>query len=104
MWSSIISRKRTRFNQLRRSSCSNGDFPKRSPGSLASLRWLRRPGFLNWSTALTGEELAAAIERMLGVNVLIVESEQKIFSAMIALKEGRSSFADALIGALGAKV
>ena len=59
---------------------------------------------MNWSTALTGEELAAAIERMLGVNVLIVESEQEIFSAIIAVKEGRGSFADALIGALGAKV
>jgi hypothetical protein len=35
---------------------------------------------------------------MLGVNVLIVESEQEIFSAMIAVKEGRGSFTDALIG------
>ena len=35
---------------------------------------------------LTAEELAAAIERMLGVNVLIVESEQEVFTAMIAVK------------------
>jgi predicted nucleic-acid-binding protein len=32
-----------------------------------------------------------------------VENEQEVFSAMIALKEGRGSFADALIGALGAR-
>jgi predicted nucleic-acid-binding protein len=50
------------------------------------------------------QEFAAAIERVLGVNVQIVESEQEIFSAMIAVKEGRGSFTDALIGALGAKV
>ena len=41
---------------------------------------------------------------MLEVNVLVVESEQEVFTAMIAVKEGRGSFADALIGALGAKV
>ena len=40
---------------------------------------------------------------MLEVNVLIVESEQEVFTAMIAIKEGRGSFADAIIGALGAK-
>jgi predicted nucleic-acid-binding protein len=53
---------------------------------------------------LRGEELAAAIERMLQVDVLVLESEQEIFAAMIALKEGLGSFADALIGALGAEV
>src|ERR1700682_421411 len=49
-------------------------------------------------------DIAAAIERLLQTDVLVVESEQEVFTAMIALKEGRGSFADALIGALGAKV
>ena len=53
---------------------------------------------------LTAGELAAAIERMLEVNVLVVESEQEVFTATTAVKEGRGSFADALIGALGAKM
>jgi predicted nucleic-acid-binding protein len=53
---------------------------------------------------LTAGELAAAIEWMLQVNVLVVENEQKVFTAMTAVKEGRGSFADALIGALGAKM
>jgi predicted nucleic-acid-binding protein len=35
--------------------------------------------------------------------IVIVESEQEVFTAMIAVKEERGSFADALIGALGAK-
>jgi predicted nucleic-acid-binding protein len=30
-----------------------------------------------------------------------VENEQEVFSAMIALKEGQGSFADAVIAALG---
>jgi predicted nucleic-acid-binding protein len=51
----------------------------------------------------TAEEIAAVIERMLEVEVLVVESEQEVFTAMIAVKEGRGSFTDALIGALGAR-
>ena len=51
----------------------------------------------------TAEEIAAVIERMLEVEVLVVESEQEVFTAMIAVKEGRGSFADALTGALGAR-
>jgi predicted nucleic-acid-binding protein len=52
---------------------------------------------------LADDQIAAAIERTLQADVLVVESEQEVFTAMIALKEGRGSFADALIGALGAK-
>ena len=52
---------------------------------------------------LADGDIAAAIERMLQTDVLVIESEQEVFTAMIALKEGRGSFADALIGALGAK-
>jgi predicted nucleic-acid-binding protein len=51
----------------------------------------------------TAEEIAAVIERLLAVEVLVVESEQEVFTAMIAVKEGRGAFADALIGALGAR-
>jgi predicted nucleic-acid-binding protein len=52
---------------------------------------------------LAKQALAAAIERTLQADVLVVESEQEVFAAMIALREGRGSFADALIGALGAR-
>ena len=48
-------------------------------------------------------EIAGAIERLLQLEVLQIESEQEVFTAMIALKEGQGSFADALIGALGVK-
>jgi predicted nucleic-acid-binding protein len=33
----------------------------------------------------------------------VVENEQEVFTAMIALKEGQGSFADAVIAALNAK-
>jgi predicted nucleic-acid-binding protein len=52
---------------------------------------------------LSDAEIAVAIERLLQVDVLVFESEQQVFTAMIALKEGRGTFADALIAALGAK-
>ena len=46
-------------------------------------------------------DIPAAIERVLQANALLVENEQQVFTSMIALKQGRGSFADALIGAPG---
>ena len=74
------------------------------PGFVSVVAMVETAWVLERVYGLTAEELAAAIERMLEVNVLIVESEQEVFTAMIAVKEGRGSFADALIGALAAKV
>jgi predicted nucleic-acid-binding protein len=47
--------------------------------------------------------IAAAIERMLQTEVFVIENEQQVFTAMVAVKQGRGSFADALIAALGAR-
>ncbi len=52
---------------------------------------------------LSDESLAAAIERILQIDVLLVENEQEVFAATLALKTRLGSFADALIGALDAK-
>ena len=52
---------------------------------------------------LTAQDVATSVERMLQADVLVVENEQEVLTAMIALQEGRGSFADALIGALGDK-
>jgi predicted nucleic-acid-binding protein len=49
------------------------------------------------------DQIATAIERMLRADTLIVESEQEVFEATTALREGRGEFADALIGLLSAK-
>ena len=74
------------------------------PGFVSVVTMAETAGVLERIYGLTAGELAAAIERMLEVNVLVVENEQEVFTAMTAVKEGRGSFADALIGALGVKM
>ena len=49
------------------------------------------------------QAVATAIERTLQADALVVENEQEVFTAMVALNEGQGSFADALIGALASK-
>lgn len=58
---------------------------------------------LDRAYGLTGREIAAVIERMLQVEVLVVENEQEVFAAMVALKQGKGTFADALIAELGTR-
>lgn len=48
-------------------------------------------------------DIAEAIEQILQTDTLVVENEQDVFAAMTALRNGHGEFADALIGALGAK-
>lgn len=72
-----------------------------------------RPGFISLVTmvetvwvldhvyGLSNQEVAAAVERILQADTLLVQNEQEVFTAMIALKTGSGSFSDALIGALG---
>ena len=52
---------------------------------------------------LTPDEIVSAVERILQTDVLVVEDEQEVFTAMIALQKGQGAFADALIAALGAR-
>ena len=66
--------------------------------AMAEIAWV-----LERAYGFTGPEIAAAIELTLAADVLVVENEQEVFTAMIALKEGHGSFADALIGALGTR-
>ena len=58
---------------------------------------------LDCAYGLTAQEIAKAIERLLQVEVLAIENEQKVFTAMVAVKQGRGSFADALIAEIGAR-
>lgn len=48
-------------------------------------------------------EIVSAIEQMLQADLLVIENEQEVFAAMIALKQGLGRFADALIAELGMK-
>ena len=58
---------------------------------------------LDRAYGLMAREIASAVERLLQVEVLMIENEQEVFTAMIALKQGRGSFADSLIAELGSR-
>jgi len=74
-----------------------------NPGFISVVAMAETAWVLERAYGLADTEIAAAIESALQVETLMVENEQEVFTAMIALKDGRGSFADALIGALGAK-
>jgi len=65
---------------------------------IAEIAWV-----LQRSYRLKARELAAAIERLLQAEVLVVESEQAVFTALMWLQQGRGGFADALIAAVAAE-
>jgi predicted nucleic-acid-binding protein len=73
------------------------------PGFVSIVAMVETAWALERIYGLAAEEVAMAIERMLEADVLVVENEQQVFVAMMAVKEGRGSFSDALIGALGTK-
>lgn len=74
-----------------------------NPGFLSTVAMIETVWVLERAYRLKSDELAAIIERILQIDVLVVENEQEIFTAMMALKQGKGSFADAVILALGAR-
>jgi predicted nucleic-acid-binding protein len=74
-----------------------------SPGFVTVVAMAEIVWVLDRAYGLSSSEIAAAIERMLQVEALVIENEQEVFAAMIALKLGRASFADALIAELGSR-
>ena len=74
-----------------------------NPGFVSIVAMVEAVWVLDRAYGLPAHEIAAAVERMLQTDVLIVENEQEVFSAMIALREGQGSFSDAVISALGTR-
>jgi predicted nucleic-acid-binding protein len=74
-----------------------------NPGFVSVVTTAETVWVLDRAYGFSSREIAAAIERILQVEVLVVHHEQEVFAAMIALKQGRSSFADALIAELWAE-
>jgi len=74
-----------------------------NPGFVSIVTMVETVWVLDRAYHLTASEIAAAVERILQTEVLVVENEQEVFTAMIALREGRGEFADAVIAGLGAK-
>ena len=76
---------------------------ERDPGFVSIVVMTETAWVLERAYGLSGADIARAIERTLQTDVFVVESEQEIFTATVALRDGRGSFADALIAALGVK-
>jgi predicted nucleic-acid-binding protein len=74
-----------------------------NPGFVSIVTMVETVWVLDRAYGLGADEIAAAVERILQADVLVVENEQIVFSAMIALREGQGSFADAVIAGLGAR-
>jgi predicted nucleic-acid-binding protein len=74
-----------------------------NPGFISVVAIVETAWVLERSYDLNRHELAATLERMLRADSLAIEFEQEVFTAMVLLKDGRGSFADALIGSLGSK-
>ena len=74
-----------------------------NPGFISVVAMVETVWVLDRAYNLSTQEIAATVERVLQTAVLLVENEQEVFTAMIALKEGKGSFADAVIAALGSR-
>jgi predicted nucleic-acid-binding protein len=63
---------------------------------IAEVAWVLRSRY-----RATRQEIATAIERILASDRLKVQNEQQVYEAMLAVRGGEGSFADALVCGLG---
>ena len=75
----------------------------KNPAFVSIVAMVETVWILDRAYGLTAQQIATAVERLLQVEVLAIENEQEVFTAVVALKQGRGSFADALIAELGAR-
>ena len=71
------------------------------PGFISLVTMAETAWVLERTYHQSNREIAKAIEAMLQADSLLIQNEQQVFTAMVALKSGQGSFADALIAALG---
>jgi len=76
-------------------------FTQQDPGFISLVTMVETVWVLSGVYTLPDQEIVTVVEQMLQVNTLVIQNEQEVFTAAMALKAGRGSFADALIAALG---
>ncbi len=76
---------------------------KDNPGYISVIVMAETVWVLDRAYGIAAQEIAAAIEGILQTEVLVVESEQDVFTAMLSYKAGEGAFADVLIGALATR-
>ena len=74
-----------------------------NPGFISVVTMTETVSVLERAYGFSDAEVSATIERLLQTDVLVVDSEADVFSAMTVVAEGGGSFADALIGMLNRK-
>ncbi len=72
-----------------------------NPGFISLVTVVETAWVLGRIYDLSSQQVAAAIERLLQADTLVLQNEQEVFTALAAVKSGRGAFADALIAALG---
>lgn len=75
----------------------------KNPGFVSVVAIVEIVWVLDRAYGLTAQEIATVVERLLQIEVLTIQDEQEVFTAMVAGKQGRGSFADALIAELGVR-
>ena len=78
-----------------------GKLTEEQPGFISLVTMAETAWVLERTYRRSSQEIARAIEAMLQADSLLVQNEQEVFTAMVALKTGQVGFADALIAALG---
>jgi predicted nucleic-acid-binding protein len=74
---------------------------KQNPGLVSIVAMVETVWVLSRAYRFTAQEVAVAIELMLRTDALVIQDEQLVFTAMVALRDGHGSFSDALLSALG---
>ena len=79
------------------------NFAIASPGYISVVVLAETAWTLRRTYRFSADEVAAAIVGLLQSATLVVQEEQAVIEALHACREGRGTFADALIGALATK-
>jgi predicted nucleic-acid-binding protein len=87
---------------LRANEIIDRDLSPEAPGFVSLLAIAEVASVLRSRYKATRQEIVTAIERILSSDSFQVQNEQQVCEAMIALRTGEGTFADALICALGA--
>jgi predicted nucleic-acid-binding protein len=78
-----------------------GRLSEADPGFISLVTLVETVWVLSRVYELSSRQAAAAVERLLQADTLVVQNEQEVFTALVAVKSGLGTFADALMGALG---
>jgi predicted nucleic-acid-binding protein len=76
-------------------------FTRERPGFISLVTMAETVWVLGSVYELPHRQIANTVERILQADTLSVQNEQQVFTAMVALRQGWGTFADALIAALG---